>query len=168
METGIVNLHGKDYSTVALRIKNFWSDHPDYGIESEILSIDEKKVLVKATIKNPAGVVVAAGHAEEDRKGNINSKSALENCETSAWGRALACLGYGGTNIASAEEMINKDSGDYIDDDMADEIDRLLTESGADMEKFLKYLGADALITIKKSDFNKAISALKKKLKGGK
>jgi hypothetical protein len=50
--------------------------------------------------------VVAVGHAEENRQAStINKTSALENCETSAYGRALAAFGFAGTEFASADEV---------------------------------------------------------------
>ena len=70
-----------------------------------IISIDENKVVVKASaLLN--GNVIATGHAEEDRKSSrINSTSALENAETSAIGRMASFLGVTNDNIASAEEV---------------------------------------------------------------
>ena len=56
--------------------------------------------------------IYATGHAEEYRAdGKINKTSALENAETSAIGRALACLGLGGTEFASADEVARAISG---------------------------------------------------------
>lgn len=104
-DSGIVRIHGKEYLTVGKRISDLRAEHPDYQIETEILSHGEL-VLVKATIRDSEGKLIATGHAEEDRNmGKINSTSALENAETSAVGRALAFLGKGGTEIASADEV---------------------------------------------------------------
>jgi len=104
---GIVNIHGKQYKTVARRIADFREMHPNYSIASEVLSAADL-VQVKATISDEAGRVLATGLAEEERGStNINRTSALENAETSAVGRALAFLGLGGTEIASADEVAN-------------------------------------------------------------
>jgi len=106
-ETGVVQIHGKLYKTVALRVQEFRADHPDWCISSKVLSAADL-VQVKTTIKNHEGRTVATGHAEELRGStNILKTSALETCETSSWGRALSALGYGGTSIASAEELAN-------------------------------------------------------------
>ena len=106
-ETGVVQIHGKLYKTVALRVQEFRSDHPDWCISSKVLSAADL-VQVKTTIKDHEGRTVATGHAEELRGStNILKTSALETCETSSWGRALSALGYGGTSIASAEELAN-------------------------------------------------------------
>jgi len=111
-DTGIVNIHGKEYQTVAYRVGKF---REQYGNEmsliTEIVYADEKVVRMKAIISNDKGVI-ATGHAEEYRgSSNINKTSALENAETSAIGRALAALGLGGTEFASADEVARAISG---------------------------------------------------------
>lgn len=106
-DTGKVNIHGKEYLTVALRVQQFREKHPEFGIESEILNASDL-VQVKTSITDSSGRVIATGLAEEVRGStNINKTSALENAETSAVGRALAFLGFAGTEIASADEVAN-------------------------------------------------------------
>jgi hypothetical protein len=106
--TGKVNIRGKEYLTVAYRIKQFRVDHPDWQIHTDIIHMDDDRVVVRAEIADSAGVTVATGHAEEKRSASqINQTSALENCESSAVGRALAFAGYGGSEIASADEVQN-------------------------------------------------------------
>ena len=110
MNNGIVNIRGKDYKTVALRVSEFRGDYGDSaGIETEICSIDESIVLMKATVRKVDNqAILATGYSEENRAGSsINKTSAVENAETSAIGRALAALGYGGQEYASAEEVLN-------------------------------------------------------------
>lgn len=105
-DTGVVKIHGKEYLTVARRINDFREKHPDYGVHTEILSIDESTVVCRATITDSNGRQVSSGIAEEHRRASkINQTSATENCETSAVGRALAFLGMAGTEIASADEV---------------------------------------------------------------
>jgi len=103
-EKRTVDIHGKQYETVASRVERFRKEK-DYGINTVLLQNDETLVVMKATIKD-GDRIVACGHAEEKRASSqINKTSALENCETSAIGRALACLGYIGTEFASADEV---------------------------------------------------------------
>ena len=106
---GVVNIHGKDYKTVALRVEEFRSDHgidSQWAIITEILRCDENVVQVKASIKSPEGTIVATGHAQESWSvGKINATSCVENCETSAIGRALASAGLAGEEFASADEV---------------------------------------------------------------
>lgn len=107
-DTGIINIHGKQYHTVAKRVQDFRAKHPDFALTTEVAFRDGNLVAVKASIADEAGRVIATGHAEEDRtKGQINRTSALENAETSAIGRALAAFGIGGTEFASANEVEN-------------------------------------------------------------
>lgn len=106
-DSGIVNIHGKEYKTVAKRVQEFRETYPDYSISSKVLCAADL-VQIKATIRDDQGRVIATGLAEEMRGStNINKTSALENCETSAIGRALAFFGLGGTEIASADEVAN-------------------------------------------------------------
>lgn len=105
-DTGIVNIHGKDYQTVAYRVGKFREKFPNYRLITEIQHRDEKCVVMLARIADENGNVLATGHSEEYRDdGKINATSALENSETSAIGRALAALGLGGTEFASADEV---------------------------------------------------------------
>lgn len=105
-DDGVVNIHGKAYLTVARRINDFREQHPDYGVHTEILSIDESTVVCRATITDANGRQISSGIAEEHRRASkINQTSATENCETSAVGRALAFFGMAGTEIASADEV---------------------------------------------------------------
>lgn len=101
-----VNIRGKEYKTVAERVAEFRGEFKqDYAILTEIISASEL-VQVKASISNKEGFIVATGFAEEVRGStNINKTSALENCETSAIGRALAAFGLGGTEYATANEV---------------------------------------------------------------
>ena len=110
-----VKIHNKDYLTVAERVSTFRSDHPDYGIETDVIENTPEIVIVKATISRVleskdgalGEVVVGTGYAEEIRgSSNINKTSALENCETSAIGRALASIGLHGGSYASANELV--------------------------------------------------------------
>jgi hypothetical protein len=108
MNTGVVNIRGKEYQTVALRVQKFREAHPDWSLTSEVLFRDEDCVVMKSIIADETGRILATGHAEEYRKSSqINGTSALENAETSAHGRSLAALGIGGTEFASANEVQN-------------------------------------------------------------
>lgn len=105
-DTGKVLIHGKEYETVASRVQKFREQHKlELSIETELISADENMVVMKATISK-GDQVIATGHAEESRTAStINRTSALENCETSAIGRALAAFGLAGTEFASADEV---------------------------------------------------------------
>jgi hypothetical protein len=101
-----VKIHNKEYEVVASRVQRFREEHQNYSITTEIFSNSTDQIMFKASILDETGRILATGHAEETRGSTqINRTSALENCETSAIGRALACYGYIGTEFASADEV---------------------------------------------------------------
>ena len=101
-----ISIHGKSYATVALRIaiaRRVLGTALD--IVTKIVSIDANTVVMQADVYVD-GKHISTGHSEEKRNSSkINQTSALENCETSATGRALAFLGFISDGIASAEEV---------------------------------------------------------------
>lgn len=103
------NIRGKQYVEVNERIKFFRQEeqYKNWTLMSEFSVLDSEQAVCKATIADTAGRVIAVGHAHEERgSSNINKTSYVENCETSAIGRALAMLGIGiDTSIASANEV---------------------------------------------------------------
>mgnify|MGYP001268065259 CR=1 FL=1 len=103
------NIRGKQYVEVNERIKFFRQEdqYKGWGIHTDINMLDGDQCLCKCTIVNEDGEVIAQGHAHEVKSSsNINKTSHVENCETSAVGRALAMLGIGiDTSIASANEV---------------------------------------------------------------
>ena len=102
-----VNIHGKEYKTVAERVAAFREVSADLTIETEIVLWEGDDVIVRASISDN-GKLIATGLAHEVRGStNINKTSHVENCETSAIGRALAAFGLGGTEYASADEVAN-------------------------------------------------------------
>lgn len=107
-DSGIVDIHGKQYFTVGKRVQMFREKYPAWSLTTEIVHRDSELVVMKATIADETARILATGHSEEVRKATqINRTSALENAETSAIGRALAALGLGGTEFASADEVAN-------------------------------------------------------------
>lgn len=101
-----------DYVEVNVRIQKFWEKHPQGRIETHILKwTDDGLIVVEAFVYRDASdeKPTANGHAQE-REGSsqVNKTSALENCETSAVGRALANAGFEiKKSVASREEVAN-------------------------------------------------------------
>ena len=98
-----------DYETVEERLIKYWKDHPDGQIHTEIMESTASRFIVKASVfrTEADSRPWATGLAEETVQGRgVNATSALENCETSAIGRALANAGYATKGKrASREEM---------------------------------------------------------------
>ena len=103
------NIKGKQYVEVNERIKYFRESgqYNGWSLTSEVYHLDEDSCVIKASVLNDKGEIVATGFAQEDKSSSyINKTSYVENCETSAWGRALANLGIGiDTSIASSNEV---------------------------------------------------------------
>ena len=102
---------GKKYTMVQDRVLEWrrvfgWQ----HGISTAVLADDGNAVVVKATITDEQSRIIGSGMAEEIRGASgVNKTSALENCETSAIGRALASLGLHGGEYASVQEIGKKD-----------------------------------------------------------
>ena len=103
------NIRGKKYVEVNERIKFFRQEdeYKNWTISTEFTAMDSEQCVCKAFIVDTEGRVIATGHAHEERSAShINKTSYVENCETSAIGRALAMMGIGiDTSIASANEV---------------------------------------------------------------
>ena len=99
----------EDYETVEERLIKYWKDHPDGQIHTRLLNQDSGRFIVIAEIYRTEADTRpwTTGLAEETVQGRgVNATSALENCETSAIGRALANAGYATKGKrASREEM---------------------------------------------------------------
>jgi len=102
-----VNIKGKDYVMVNERIKAFRKEYPTWSLVSQIKDLTDNRCVIRAEIYDEEGRCIATGHAyEKEGSSPINKTSFIENCETSAWGRALANLGIGiDASICSAEEL---------------------------------------------------------------
>ena len=105
-------IKGKEYAEVNQRVKAFRTLYPEGFITTEILCREGGLCIIKATVGHYAdgeSVILATGTAyEKEGSSQINRTSYIENCETSAVGRALGMAGFGiDTSIASADEMNN-------------------------------------------------------------
>ena len=104
-----ITIQGKDYIPVNERLLEFWKNNPTWSIRTEILDSTGGKVRFRACVYDENGVLRSTGHGEERRiLTYINKTSYVENCETSAIGRALGLLGIGiDISLASFEEVAN-------------------------------------------------------------
>jgi hypothetical protein len=119
-EIEMIDMKGKNYAMVPERVTAFRKIFPDGFIETQMVSIspDGKTVIFEARAgyykEDGSKVLLATGHAKEVQgQGMVNGTSHIENCETSAVGRALGMIGLGlnGGGICSAEELVNAITG---------------------------------------------------------
>lgn len=171
---------GKEYAEVPQRVKAFRMLYPNGSLTSEIISLENGVVIMKATACDENGQILGTGHAyEKEGNGFINKTSYIENCETSAWGRALAACGIIGGNegaagsIASMEEVMNakKQQKMMSEDEKKAQLKKLLQDTDSDVTLFLiwcnkefkrEIASVDELIEI---ELDRAISKVKQKEK---
>lgn len=110
----------KEYAQVNERVKAFRMVHPLGTIQTKIIALENGVVTMQTEILDEDGRLLATGYAQEKETSSfINKTSFIENCETSAVGRALGMCGFGiDTSICSAEELQNamKNQGETLDD----------------------------------------------------
>lgn len=110
-----VKIKGKDYTLVKDRILHFNEAYPEGCIRTELLSDPQaERIAMRAIVipdcEKPARAFI--GHAQEIiGNGYINESAAMENCETSAVGRALAMMGIGVVSEVASVDEINKSKG---------------------------------------------------------
>jgi hypothetical protein len=100
-----------DYETVEERLIKFWKEHPDGRIDTKLVEASASRFIVQAYIYRTEADQYpwASGLAEETVSGRgVNATSALENCETSALGRALASAGYATKGKRPSREEMSK------------------------------------------------------------
>lgn len=108
-ELETIQVKGKAYAMVNKRVMAFRSLCPQGCISTEILKMDDGVVTMRTTVMDEEGRILGTGIAQEKESASyINKTSYLENCETSAVGRALGMCGIGiDESMASAEEVAN-------------------------------------------------------------
>lgn len=144
-----ISIKGKSYVTVNERLKYFRENFKGYAIITELVEVNDRTALIRAVVKNDKGEIVATGTSFEradNKKSMVNSTSHVENCETSAWGRALGNFGIGiDTSVASADEIKRVDDKvaytDEASEEERQEIEQLITETGTDKVKLLAFFG---------------------------
>lgn len=104
-----IDVKGKNYAPVSERVKGFRELCTNGRIETEIVDYSDGVITMKAFVYDEEGKLLATGYAQEKESSSyINRTSFVENCETSAIGRALGWCGIGvDGSMASAEEVAN-------------------------------------------------------------
>jgi hypothetical protein len=113
-----INIKGKEYVTVNERLKEFRNNFKDYALTTDIIELGADYCTIKACVIDDKGIVRSTGFAREViAKSPINKFAFVENCETSAIGRALGNFGIGiDEAVCTADELLMKLSQDKKDE----------------------------------------------------
>ena len=116
------DIKGKEYAEVNQRIKAFRMVYPQGSIVTQMVSNENGVCVFKASVATDEGVLLGTGTAYEKEDSTfINKTSYIENCETSAVGRALGMAGFGiDVSVASAEEVANAIQNQEVTQEEAD------------------------------------------------
>lgn len=171
MELKTIDIKGKEYVTVNERIKAFWSLYPNGRINTELISNVIDVCVIKAEVykdNRQNALPDATGYAyEKESSSFINKTSYIENCETSAVGRALGILGIGiDTSIASADEVNNAIylQTTTIDSTKVDALNRAIEKCNLDnkrVQSILKKFNYERVEDIKQCDYITIVNELK-------
>lgn len=151
-------IKGKVYAEVNERVKGFRRLFPNGSISTQLISIDEsdngKVCVFLATVADENGKTLATGTAyEKENSTYINKTSYIENCETSAVGRALGFLGIGiDTSIDSSKEVQNAIANQTTPQDAQKEQKRAEAQKKQDEADARKYAVCLANISDKTAD----------------
>lgn len=166
------DIKGKDYAEVNQRIKAFRMVYPDGTIATEMVSNNGGVCIFKAMVYangNPTiSSLLGTGHAyEKEGSTFINKTSYIENCETSAVGRALGMAGFGiDTSVASAEEVqnaiANQNKNEKADPKWIASIDAECKRTGAKRDKVLSKMGINNPEELTLTTFNAIMQSFEK------
>lgn len=168
------DIKGREYAEVPQRVKAFRSLYPMGTISTEVVLIENGLCVMHATVASD-GVILGEGTAyEKEGSSFINKTSYIENCETSAVGRALGFAGFGiDTSIASLEEVMNaqKQQSKMDEEDLKAEVKKLLQETDSDTVLFLEWCSKtckrqiEAVDVMHEVELKEALKMLKAKQK---
>lgn len=167
------DIKGKDYAEVNQRIKAFRMVYPEGTINTEIISLENGICTMKATAMNE-GKILGTGFAQEKEGSTfINKTSYIENCETSAVGRALGMCGFGiDTSVCSAEELQNalnnqnkpetksKPKIEYATEEQIAKLTKEYQGKREKLDKFLNENGVTAIMRLPKDIAQKKIDEI--------
>ena len=125
----------EDYETVEERLVKFWKEHPDGQIHTRVLEHTASRFIVEASIYRTEADARpwTTGLAEETIQGRgVNATSALENCETSAIGRALANAGYATKGKRASREEMAKVKAKVVVQDLVQETKAKMSQTAGE------------------------------------
>ena len=167
------NIKGKEYAEVNQRIKAFRMVYPEGRICTEMLKCENGVCVMKAYVyqcgDTTVNTLLGTGHAyEKEDSSFINKTSYIENCETSAVGRALGFAGFGiDTSVCSAEELnnalIQQEAQKPITEAQIRAINALAKRKGSEVSDICKYFGVGSLENMNELDYGRCIAMLNAK-----
>lgn len=159
----------KEYAEVNQRIKAFRMIYPEGTILTELVSNENGICIFRATVSSDGSKILGTGTAYEKEDSTfINKTSYIENCETSAVGRALGMAGFGiDTSVASFEEVANaieqQNAETTINKNMETVLRNLIKDHNFEDNQVIEILnsyGYKKLTDIKVPDFKKIVEKL--------
>lgn len=162
------NIKGKEYAEVNQRIKAFRMVYPHGRIETNMLSNEGGMCVFRATVGD-GEETLGTGHAYEKETGSfINKTSYIENCETSAVGRALGMAGFGiDTSVASYEEVgnaiANQEAAKPITKGQVKTLMKEAEATESDLSEICAYFGVGTLEEMTAEEYGKCLNMLNKK-----
>jgi hypothetical protein len=144
-----------DYEPVESRIHKFWAEHPDGRIHTEIVLINETEIVIKASVyadrDDPRPVAI--DFAQETRNSSpVNKLSFVENCATSAIGRALATYAYSPKGKRPSREEMEKVQRGTISNERNWDNDLIALVAAKDLDG-LRQLRKDAVKSLQPKEF---------------
>lgn len=157
------NIKGKEYAEVNQRIKAFRMVYPTGSIITDIVELENGICTIKATVKDGDNILGTGYAQEKEASSYINKTSYIENCETSAVGRALGMCGFGiDTSVCSAEELMNalnnqeptkkEKVSEYITEKQIAQLMNFYRNNQEKLKKFLDKCGVDNIVQLKRLD----------------
>lgn len=162
------NIKGKEYAEVNQRIKAFRMVYPEGCIKTELVSNADGVCVFKAEVYDGDNLI-GTGHAyERESSSFINKTSYIENCETSAVGRALGMCGFGiDTSVCSAEELnnaiINQEASKPITKSQVKILVSLAEKKESDLSDICDYFKVGRLEELTVEEYAKCIRMLEAK-----
>ena len=162
------NIKGKEYAEVNQRIKAFRMVYPGGCIKTELVSNADGVCVFKAEVYDGENLI-GTGHAyERESSSFINKTSYIENCETSAVGRALGMCGFGiDTSVRSAEEMNNaelqQEALKPITKSQVKTLTKEAEKKGSEIEDICKFYRVESLENMTAQQYGECLNMLNMK-----
>ena len=172
------NIKGKEYAEVNQRIKAFRMVYPEGSIITELVELENGICTMRAIVKDGENTLGTGFAQEKESSSYINKTSYIENCETSAVGRALGMCGFGiDTSVCSAEELQNalnnqdkpnkedKPKVEYATEEQRGKLIRYYANARDKLDKVLKKYGVTNIVQLKMSEAQEIIDKVEEAMK---